>query len=250
MSVRGMERAFLCRNGHAAGTSFESCFPFLDEHGHVISLVGGGGKTTLMHALADAYRQRGMKAAVMTTTRMMKPACAVRTIEACRKLWTAEEYAVCGEDAPQGKLSAPQEDVIRALLAEADALLIEADGAKRMACKAPAAHEPVILPETDIVIGVVGVEVLGRRVSEACFRPERVCEALGCDMEHRLTAEDLATLLLSQKGLRKGVGERQYYTVINKCDDRERIQNGLAVARALEQRGHSRTVLTSFIQEK
>ena len=29
--------------------------PFLGETGHVISLVGGGGKTTLLYALARHY---------------------------------------------------------------------------------------------------------------------------------------------------------------------------------------------------
>ena len=31
--------------------SIETQFPFLAEKGHVVSLVGGGGKTTLMYAM-------------------------------------------------------------------------------------------------------------------------------------------------------------------------------------------------------
>ena len=31
--------------------------PFLGETGHVISLVGGGGKTTLLYALARHYSE-------------------------------------------------------------------------------------------------------------------------------------------------------------------------------------------------
>ena len=30
----------------------ENDFPFLTEKGHIVSLVGGGGKTTLMYAMA------------------------------------------------------------------------------------------------------------------------------------------------------------------------------------------------------
>ena len=30
----------------------ENDFPFLMEKGHIVSLVGGGGKTTLMYAMA------------------------------------------------------------------------------------------------------------------------------------------------------------------------------------------------------
>lgn len=246
MSGRDVCRAFLCRDGRAALSPLERCFPFLGGRGHAISLVGGGGKTTLMYALAEAYRARGMKTAVITTTRIMKPACAVQTMEACRALWAAGEYAVCGEDAPQGKLSEPRQQVLCALLEEADALLIEADGAKHMACKAPESHEPVLLPQSDIVIGVIGAEVLGKKVEEVCFRPERVCEALRCGMVHKLTADDLAALLVSEQGTRKGVGERSYHVVINKCDDAAQIQNGLEIARALRRFGHENTVLTSF----
>ena len=33
----------------------ETQFPFLAEKGHIVSLVGGGGKTTLLHAMAARF---------------------------------------------------------------------------------------------------------------------------------------------------------------------------------------------------
>ena len=41
--------------------------PFLGETGHVISLVGGGGKTTLLYALARHYSAQGQRVLVSTT---------------------------------------------------------------------------------------------------------------------------------------------------------------------------------------
>ena len=38
-----------------------------------------------------------------------------------------------------------------------DLVLIEADGSKRLPCKVPADHEPVLLPESDIVVAVLGL---------------------------------------------------------------------------------------------
>ena len=38
--------------------------PFLGETGHVISLVGGGGKTTLLYALARHYSAQGQRVLV------------------------------------------------------------------------------------------------------------------------------------------------------------------------------------------
>jgi len=227
----------------------EDHFPFLRECGHVISLVGAGGKTTLMFLLAQCFAVRGMKTVVMTTTKILRPERFAKTIEECRARWEAGEYAVCGEEAPQGKLCAPKADVIAALLKEADAVLIEADGAKHMALKAPAEHEPVILPETDIVIGIAGVQVLGEPVEKTCFRAERVQLLLQCNGAHCLMADDLAQVLLSPEGTRKAVDERAYYAVINKCDDALWLKRGVETAHALEARGHMRTVLASLKPE-
>lgn len=48
----------------------------------------------------------------------------------------------------------------------ADIVLIEADGSRRMPCKAPAAHEPVLLPQCDIVLAVAGVSALGESLEK------------------------------------------------------------------------------------
>lgn len=53
--------------------SADEAFPFLAETGHTVSLVGAGGKTTLMFILADFCCKRGMKVLVSTTTHILKP---------------------------------------------------------------------------------------------------------------------------------------------------------------------------------
>lgn len=46
-------------------------FPFLKEKGHVISIVGAGGKTALMHMLASYSADLGHKVIVTATTHIM-----------------------------------------------------------------------------------------------------------------------------------------------------------------------------------
>ena len=46
-------------------------FPFLVEKGHVVSLVGGGGKTTLLYAMASHCAQKGWRVLVSTTTHIL-----------------------------------------------------------------------------------------------------------------------------------------------------------------------------------
>ena len=223
----------------------QDAFPFLGERGHVVSLVGGGGKTTLMYCLAEASSGRGLRTAVMTTTKMGRSGAYCRSMAACLNCWSAGEYAVCGERLNERRLVAPEPAFLAQLLKQADALFIEADGARRLPCKAPAAHEPVILPQTDTVIAVMGLDALGQPVGEICLRAQIVQALLGCGPEHRLTQEDMVTLLLSEQGSRKGVAQRDFYVVLNKCDDALRLHAGREILELLRDQGQTRAVLTA-----
>ena len=82
--------------------------PFLGETGHVISLVGGGGKTTLLYALARHYSAQGQRVLVSTTTHIRRPDANCAPDEAARDaLWQAGTYAVAGVPAEGGKLTMP-----------------------------------------------------------------------------------------------------------------------------------------------
>ena len=243
-------RAYWLQDGTWVSGSAEDYFPFFDGQRHVISLVGGGGKSTLLAYLSERFAARGMRTAVMTTTRMLCPEHICKSIEDCRACWRRGEIAACGEKTENGKFRAPEQALLEQLLEEADAIVIEADGAHRLACKAPAEHEPVILPESDIVIGVMGLEVMGGTVGKVCHRPEYVCALLGCEMEHCLTAQDMASIFMSDKGARKHVGDRDFYAVLNKCDDTRRLENGMQVIAALDALGQQKVVLTSFMRAK
>ena len=140
----------------------EKEFPFLAEKGHVVSLVGGGGKTTLLYAMASHCARKGWRVLVSTTTHILQPErCYAPDDPALQALWAAGEYAVAGTPAGNGKLSAPPVQQLQRWMREADAVFLEADGAKRMPCKVPAEHEPVLLPESDAVLAVAGHPILG-----------------------------------------------------------------------------------------
>lgn len=238
--------AYWLREARSQSGEAEDFFSFFDGKRHVISLVGGGGKSTLLRYLATCFAECGMRAAVMTTTRMGMPDHLCMDIEACHERWQAGLYAAIGRPLENGKLGAPEEELLCAVLEQADAVIVEADGSRMLACKAPAEHEPVILPQSDIVIGVMGVEVLGHPVQDVCHRPEYVCALLGCEMDHCLTTQDMAVIFVSEKGTRKNVGARDFYAVINKCDDTQRIEDGRRILEALKARGQTAAVLTSF----
>lgn len=216
-----------------------------DEKKHIICLVGGGGKTTIMYELAHFYASQQRKVLVLTSTHIMQPAyCYAVDAAAVQELWGEGRYAVIGTpEAGSGKLTAPSAELYTQLRRQAEIILCEADGAKHFPCKLPAAHEPVILPECDIVLAVAGADALGKRLHEVCFRWQLGAAWLAGDCINMqeladtfIDAELLARLLTDERGARKNVGGREYYVVLNKCDtiSKEQAQE---LSCALLQRG-------------
>lgn len=194
---------------------------FTDGKKHTICLVGGGGKTTVMYELAAAWAACGRRVLVLTSTHILCPADGsfAADVPAVQNLWQQGCYAVIGTpELSTGKLTAPPQDLYEALQLQAGVILCEADGSRHHPCKAPAAHEPVLLPDSDIVLAVVGMDALGNSLQQACQRPQPAAAFLGCSLDSVIDEQMLAALLLSDQGSRKNVGTRTYYIVLNKCD--------------------------------
>ena len=194
---------------------------FTDGKKHTICLVGGGGKTTVMYELAAAWAACGRKVLVLTSTHIMCPADGSFAADAAavHNLWQQWRYAVIGTpELSTGKLTAPPQSVDEALKLQADVILCEADGSRHHPCKVPAAYEPVLLPDSDIVLAVAGMDALGHSLAQACQRPQPAAALLGCSLDSVIDEQMLAALLLSEQGARKNVGTRTYYIVLNKCD--------------------------------
>ena len=192
-----------------------------DGKQHNICLVGGGGKTTVMYELAAAWAACGRKVLVLTSTHILRPADGsfAADVPAVQNLWQQGRYAVIGTPEPAtGKLTAPPQGLYNELQSQADVILCEADGSRHHPCKAPAEHEPVLLPDSDIVLAVAGMDALGCSLAQACQRPQPAAELLGCSLDSVIDEQMLAALMLSEQGARKNVGARAYYIVLNKCD--------------------------------
>ena len=192
-----------------------------DGKKHNICLVGGGGKTTVMYELAAAWAACGRKVLVLTSTHILRPTDGsfAADVPVVQNLWQQGRYAVIGMPEPAtGKLTAPPQGLYNELQPQADVILCEADGSRHHPCKVPAAHEPVLLPDCDMVLAVAGMDALGYSLAQACQRPQLAAALLGCSLDSVIDEQMLAALLLSEQGARKNVGARAYYIVLNKCD--------------------------------
>ena len=227
----------------------EANLPFLAEQGHIVSLVGGGGKTTLLYAMARHCAAKGWRVLVSTTTHIQCPERNWARTEAQREaLWAAGQFAVAGATAEGGKLTRPP--ALQEWMAQADVVFLEADGARRLPCKAPAAHEPVLLPESDLVLAVAGLSAVGRPLQEVCFRLKNACALLGVGPEMPLTPALLAKLLASDAGGRKNVGARRFAAVLNQADTPERQAAGKTTQGILQTQYGVTAVLTQFTEEE
>ena len=117
-------------------------------------------------------------------------------------------------------------------------VLVEADGARLRPLKAPADHEPVIPTGAAAVIAAAGLDCLGKPAGEICHRPERVCALLGVEEDHILTPADVAAVLSSPLGSRKGVtADMAFRCLLNKADTPERQVWGKEIQDILARQG-------------
>lgn len=203
--------------------SIKTAFSFLAEGKHIVSFVGAGGKSSLIDAIAKWSSNQGKKVLVTTTTHIFRPQdeFLADNKKQLNEIWKMGHWAVIGvtEEKDPQKLKMPEIDWMRQAMELSDLVLIEADGSKLLPCKVPADHEPVLLPESDIVVAVLGLSALGRSLKECCFRLEKAKKLLLADENHLLTEKDMAAILLSDQGLRKDVGDKRYIAFLNQCDD-------------------------------
>lgn len=200
----------------------------------VVSAPGAGGKTSAIRRLAQEYIESGQRVIVTTTTHMMvedRPWFLLEpSAEKMGELLAAYGQAWVGTPAPGGKMQGVPCEFLDKIWKMGLPVLIEADGARKLPLKVPGEQEPVILPETTHVLSVYGLDAVGQRIEDVCFRPERAAELLDKKITERVTAEDIAFLAASDRAGRKGCPPEAVYTVVlNKADDRKRRECALEI---------------------
>ncbi len=182
----------------------------------VTAIIGSGGKTTLLHTLAGELSRQGK--VVLTTTTHMFPSSVFfclfsPTLEEVDQALSRHGCVCVGELLPEGKL-APCRLSMAQLAAVADYVLVEADGAKRLPLKAHAEHEPVIPPQVNRVICVVGANGFDRPIGETVHRPERFCHLTGSALQDAATPLLVAKLLMAE--------DLADVYLVNQCDTQQR----------------------------
>lgn len=233
--------------------------------GRIVAFTGAGGKTSAIRRLVGELAGE-VPVVVTTTTRMAVAqsdlAHSHLVVERGGALGTlrerfagTESLLVTGpEMAVEGKWSGLDGPTLDALIEGARlagaVTLLEADGARQRSWKAPADHEPVIPPAADLVVPVVGLDVVGARLdSDRVHRPERVAEVLGLAEQDVIAPEHVAALLASSAGGLRGVPPHaEVRSLLNKVELPGNLESGREIAGRLLDRGRLRATVLGSVQ--
>ncbi|MDR2739522.1 MAG: putative selenium-dependent hydroxylase accessory protein YqeC [Treponema sp.] len=190
---------------------------FLPEHaagsppwGEVFTVIGSGGKTSLIWRLALSQRHR--KVLVSPTTKMYPPPPEARWYDYYFSGREAAGFSP-GKDPGRGislagvlnegtdKLEALPLEVLEKIVPAYDLILLEGDGSRGLPLKGWADHEPVVPPYTSVSIGIISIVPLGKKLSERIvFRLSRFTRLSGAKEGETLSPSHLAAVIAGPAG--------------------------------------------------
>lgn len=220
------------------------------QKGGVISLVGGGGKTSLMFRLALELSACGDRVLTTTSTKIRVPTVRQSSpvlvssavdhfLRRARALLKQSSHVTAGRQVLhlQNKLEGFHPRTIDRIWQSGVFrwIIVEADGAVGKPLKAPAAHEPVIPGSTRWVVGVVGLTVVGKPLNaEWVFRPQLVSNLTGRATDDTIDAPAIVELCVHKYGLMKNAPDQAgRFVFLNQADSDKCFSAGQKIARLL-----------------
>lgn len=206
--------------------------------GDVVSIVGTGGKTTLMFQLGKELKNR-YKVLLTTSTKIYKP-----TNEKYDYIYTSMKnykydnikkgITVLSKDINynNNKLLGIDDKDLEDVIEDFDLVVIEADGSRNLPLKGWKKHEPSILLKTNKTIGIIPISVLERKINEDEIYgyEEFKCFLRNGDI---IDKEVIGRICSSTNGIFKN-SSGKLYLYINKVESTEDLKKVLDLANYLK----------------
>lgn len=252
---------------------------FFDRFGNaVISIVGSGGKTSLLWSLA-ARRRAQSRVLVTTTTRIQLPDAAAGLYDnlllfnggeasplaphlrccaaplpkgANAPLKSPAGVTLAGRvtqnDAGMAKFCAPPDDALKELIPRYDYVFIESDGSRTLPLKGWADYEPVVPEETTVTVGIMPLWTLGLAADESIIhRLPLWTELTGAKKGDIITLNHLERAISG--GDRRGIFAAAHGVKVlffNQVEDKSAFSAALAISKMLKS-NHSSSCVPDFI---
>lgn len=194
------------------------------KKGDMISIVGAGGKTTLMFLLANELKNKG-KVLVTTTTKIYNPSEEVDSLalgeEGYKFLKSINDngiYAYGEYINDENKLIGADVEILNGLTDSFDYILVESDGSKRKDLKAWNNNEPVVSSITSNTIGVLSLKTINMEINnENIHRLKEFTSLTNSKEGEKVNLDTLIEVIFNKKGLfKEAIGEKVLF--LNKVD--------------------------------
>lgn len=216
----------------------------------MISLVGAGGKTSIIFRLAQELAADKKKILITTTTKMYIPDTSyggklvignhVDSITDEAQLLEHGIITWAGGKTPDGKMTGILPEYLDVIYTKKlfDIILVEADGSKQKPLKAPSDYEPVVPKKTSIVLGVMGIDVIGKHLDgRNVHRPEQIAKITGNPIGSIVDEDIMVKIVLHNEGLFKNSGNNaRKILVLNKVDNTALASAAVILAELIKER--------------
>lgn len=212
------------------------------QRGDVVAFTGAGGKTSALVRLGRELATEDWRVLATTTTRIgtseleqfpHSTAWQSSLLQGKRELANLldnQRLVFVYQEIRGDKVIGLPDETISRLMDEmnADALLVEADGSRRLPLKAPRPHEPVIPQDTTLLVPVAGLDALGRPLDETTvYNLEPIIDRYGFPIGEPIQPAWLAQIVRDEQlGIKGLPPAARVVALLNKAG------NGLSRGRA------------------
>ena len=205
----------------------------------LITIVGGGGKTTTLFTLAKELVKEGKSILVTTTTAIFNPdkkeydnillGNIPKDYNDSKGKITVFGSHISSENKLIGVDSKIIDDIYEKYIF--DYILVEGDGSKGRPIKAPGDHEPVIPRKTSSVIGVIGLDSIDKIIdSRYVHRPEIFIDITDSKLGGRINEKTIYKLVTSENGtFKSSPKDSSKILLLNKARKYDKIDYGINI---------------------
>lgn len=210
-----------------------------EAKGSCIALLGGGGKTALLHKLADEFAKYYPSVLQTSLTKtafhsldnpLILNEINIAKLDSLK--FRGNPLFIIGEKISNEKLKGISETDLDIIRQQFDITIFECDGARNKPLKVHTDYDPIVPDFTTHVIIIVGADVINTKVSGGLVhRPELFCKKWNVKLDFQVDTDFIVKVLTSDDGYHSKIPNNvEIVYFVNKWDGNQKNAKELASA--------------------